>query len=176
MIKNLQYLLMFALGVMMGYQTFLKYYPNILYFGVKKKIANTENNFGFAQLPDAESQFVVKPNPDFLYSTCHYNLEDGPLRLTGDLPDSSYWSIAFYEPNTVNFYVKNDMEFHSDQLDMIITTDGKNLPKNAEDFEIVKSPHQKGLILFRLLITDKGKENVEKFKKIQESVKVERLE
>ena len=170
--SNWIYIIMLLLGFLLGYKGFIKYYPNLLYRGAKKKINRTDNTFGFAKLPNAESKFVVKPNPDFLYSTCFYNLEDGPLHLEGDLPDSSYWSIAFYEPNTVNFYVKNDQQFHSNKLDILIASEGDELPKNAEDFEIVQSPSKKGLILFRLLITDTSPENLAKFEAIQQSVQV----
>ena len=173
--KNWIYLVTFLLGIWIGYRGFLKFYANILYAGAKKKIGAADNEFRFAEIPDENSRFVVKPNPDFLYSTCFYNLDDGPLRMTGDLPDSSYWSISFYEPNTVNFYVKNDLQFHSNEMDMIIAREGDKLPTNKEDFEIVKAPSNKGLILFRLLVTDNSDENVEKYKTIQKSVKIDKL-
>lgn len=173
--NKLLYLGMLILGMWLGYQGTLKYYPNLLYFGAQKKIGSEENVFKYGELPDADSRFVVKPNPDFLYSTCFYNLEDGPLHLTGDLPDSSYFSIAFYEPNTVNYFVKNDQQFSSKKLNMVIAQEGEELPVNVEDFELVTSPKKKGLVLIRLLVADNSEENVEKFKAIQQTVKVEKL-
>jgi len=172
--KNiLIYVIALLLGLFLGYKGFIKYYPNILFRGAKKKIGTIENEMRYGKLPDETSRFVVKPNPDFLYTTCFYNLDDGPLQLTGDLPDSSYWSIAFYEPNTVNFYVKNDQQFHSDNLNLLIVNEEDKKPTNVEDFEIVESPSKKGLVLFRLLVTDTSPENVEKFEAIQKSVKVQ---
>jgi len=109
------YLIALLIGLFLGYKGFVSYYPNILFKGAQKKIGSEINEMRYAKLPDETARFVVKPNPDFLYSTCFYDLEDGPLQLTGDLPDSSYWSISFYEPNTVNFYVENDQQFQSDK-------------------------------------------------------------
>jgi len=175
--KNiLIYVIALLLGVFIGYKTFIKYYPNLLFRGAKNKIASADNEIRYGKLPDEKSRFVVKPNPDFLYTTCFYNLDDGPLQMTGDLPDSSYWSIAFYEPNTVNFYVKNDQQFHSDNLNLVILQEGDEKPTNVEDFEIVESPSKKGLVLFRILVTDTSPENLKKFEAIQQSVKVKPFE
>ena len=161
------------IGFFLGYNLFLNKYPDLLYLGAQRKINKPVNVIGSRGLPNADTRFVVKPNPDFLYATCFYDLNDGPMRLTGNLPDSSYWSVALYEPNTVNFYVKNDLEFNSSQLDMILAPPNIEGPNNDEDFEIVKSPNMKGLILFRILVTNNAPENVKKYQTYTESIKIE---
>jgi len=144
----------FIIGLFLGYNLFLNKYPDLLYLGAKRKINTEANVIGSRGLPNAETRFVVKPNPDFLYATSFYDLKNGPMRLTGNMPDSTYWSVALYEPNTVNFYVKNDLEFNS---------------------EIVKSPNTEGMILFRILVTDNSPENVKKFQSYSKSIKIEPL-
>ena len=168
-------ILCLIIGFFLGYKVFLNKYPDLLYWGAQRKINKPVNTIGTRGLPNGESRFVVKPNPDFLYATCFYDLKNGPMRLTGNMPDSTYWSVALYEPNTVNFYVKNDLEFNSNELDMVLTPPHVEGPKNDEDFEIVKSPNTEGLILFRILVTDNSPENVKKYQTYSKSIKIEPL-
>ncbi len=167
------YLALLIAGIFLGNKMALHYFPNMLFEGAKEKIGTTENEFRYAAIPDENSRFVTKPNPDFLYATCFYNLEDGPLHLIGNMPDSTYWSIALYEPNTVNFYVKNDMEFNTDKLDLIIS---KNEINNLGKERNIISPSEKGLILFRILVTDNSPENVERYEAFQKSIMLEPYE
>jgi len=173
--RKLGYLLVLLLGIFLGYKSTLKMYSNILYLGAKKKINKEDNQMSYAQLPTEESRFVVKPNPDFLYVTCFYDLSEGPMNLTGNLPDSTYWSVAFYEPNTVNYYVKNDQEFNSNDLDIILSTNSQQTPPNVEDYEGVQSPSKKGLILFRILVTNHSKENIARIQEHQKSIQIKSL-
>ncbi len=114
-----------------------------------------ENQFSILPAPDENSRLVVKPNPDFVYSSAFYNLKDGPIRITGELPDSIYWSVALYEPNTTNFYIKNDREFQSNQLDLIITRERSP----GFQSEQILSQTKKGFVLLRLLKMKKSPEN-----------------
>lgn len=46
------------------------------------------------------------PNPDLIYSIGFYDLSNGELQLSGDIPvDLAYFSIAFYESNTSHFAI-----------------------------------------------------------------------
>ena len=168
--KNLiLYICCLIIGCYFGHNITMRYYPNLLFAGAKNKIASGENEFRYAALPDEEARYVVKPNPDFLYATCFYDLQGGPMRLTGSLPDSTYWSIALYEPNTVNFYVKNDTQFADNQLDLIISKTA--LASITKERNIV-SPTDKGLILFRILVTDNSPNNLAAYKAHQQSIQL----
>ena len=168
--KNLVlYICCLIVGIYFGNKVTMGYYPNLLFAGAKKKIASEDNEFSYASLPDEDARFVVKPNPDFLYATCFYNLQEGPMRLTGNLPDSTYWSVALYEPNTVNFYVKNDTQFTSNQLDLVIS---EKLLAGIEKERNIVSPSSKGLILFRILVTDDSPENLATYQAHQQSIQL----
>ena len=99
--------------------------PNIIYKVFHYKIVNNQNvqdnELKHFDIPNDQSRDVVMPNPDFLYSTSFYDLSNGDLNLKGKMPDSTYWSVSFYKPNTVNWFVKNDNEFIDNNLDMKIT-------------------------------------------------------
>ena len=166
------YLVLFVVGILLGYQLTLKFYPNLLYRGAKKKINIPVNTVRYPDLPDANLRSVVKPNPDFLYATAFYDLSDGPVEITGELPDSSYWSLAFYEPNTVNYYIKNDTQFPKKKLKIILAKEGQEVPPNKEDFELITTDKSSGMMLWRILVTNDESDNVAKFKANQESIQL----
>ena len=155
----------------------LQYLPNMIYEVVHLRSVyqsdRADNVIYYPDLPDEKSRSVVMPNPDFLYVASFYDISKGDLEITGTMPDSTYWSIAFYEPNTVNYYVKNDMEYESTAIKLRLTK--KDRTNESQDIEIVESPKNKGFMLFRILVTDDDPKNVAKFKAFQKTVKFRKL-
>jgi len=114
-----------------------------------------ENEFFVLLSPDENARAVVKPNPDFSYALAFYNLEKGSLLIRGNIPDSTYWSIAFYSPNTINFHVQNDQQFKSKKLNLTL---GTETCMSAD----VLAPTEKGLILIRYLCKEQTTTFLEK--------------
>ncbi len=110
------------------------------------------NQFSVLMAPDENAKLVVKPNPDFAYATLFYDLTDGPIHILGAMPDSIYWSVALYQENTVNFYVKNDMQYDSDTLNIIISDDAMD---QEADIEQIVSPEKTGFVLIRVLVAER---------------------
>lgn len=167
--KGLLYLGILSLLSVACYFITIYTLPNVIYSVVQSKSqkqGRIENQLYYTDLLDDKSRTVVMPNPDFLYVATFYNLADGDIQLTGTMPDSSYWSLAFYESNTVNYYIKNDMEFGTSNLNITLTKD-KSKPKPGD--ETIESPADKGFMLIRILVTDASR--VKDFKALQESVK-----
>ena len=164
--------LAFTLSLFVGYKGFIHFYPNLLYLGAKQKIGGIENSFKHAELPDENSRFVVKPNPDFLYSSCFYDLNDGPLLVEATALPTSYWSLALYAPNTVNFYVKNNAVSQTTKLKLFLAQreeDRLCMPSGAE---FLHTKEAKGLLLFRFLVTDTSSISFPKIKQAQKSLRL----
>lgn len=109
----------------------------------------------FGDQPNAENSRVIPlPNPDFLYSTINYDLNENVLKISGIVPDSTYWSISAYQENTTNYFVENEEKVKS-KFEYYLAPEGstseilKNIPKE----KIIYSPTTKGLILFRYLVS-----------------------
>jgi len=109
----------------------------------------------FGDQPNAENSRVIPlPNPDFLYSTINYDLKENVLKISGIVPDSTYWSISAYQENTTNYFVENEEQVKS-KFEYYLAEEGsksevlKNIPKE----KIIYSPTTKGLILFRYLVS-----------------------
>lgn len=156
------------------YNLTLAYLPNFIYnkFYTKatSELDRDVNTVSVLMAPDETSRLVVKPNPDFAYASSFFDLSEGQLRLTGDLPDSTYWSVAFYEPNTINFYVKNDLEFGKSNVDLILSPE----EIDSEESEVIVSPTSEGFFLLRLLVPDKSEDSQERMKRYLDSVKLEK--
>lgn len=133
------------------YDLTIRYLPNYIYHKFYTKVVDLGerkvNEFTMTMAPDETSRLVVKPNPDFAYASAFFDVSDRPIRITGDMPDSTYWSVAMYYPNTINFFVKNDLQFDSTSLDI-------SLGRQGENTDIVAKSN-KGFILIRLLIAER---------------------
>jgi uncharacterized membrane protein len=126
---------------------------------VQSKFALTNAEFinapRFGDQPNAENSRVVPlPNPDFLYSSINYDLKNDVLKISGIVPDSTYWSISAYQENTTNYFVQNEEQVN-EKFEYYLAPEGstsaalKNIPKE----KIIYSPTTKGLILFRYLVS-----------------------
>jgi uncharacterized membrane protein len=103
----------------------------------------------------AETREVVKPSSDLLYSICFYDVSKTPLQISATVPDT-YRSISLYQNNTDNFFVKNDRQVEGEKVNFLLV--GKDASDiNAGNAEVIISPTDTGVILFRMLITDTAK-------------------
>ena len=172
-----KYILAVLIGSIVCYQLTISLTPNVIYQGAKRKILNRTstalNKLTVSEVITAEMRSVVMPNPDFIYLTAFYDLSDGPLQITGEMPDSTYWSVSMYYPNTVNWYVKNDMEFENNNLDLKIKYANPKASNTPGDF--VHSDKEEGFILFRVLLTDRTDDKVKAMRSLLENVKLENI-
>ena len=133
------------------------------------------NTLRFAERPSPEKNRVVPlPNPDFLYSSIDYDLKDGILKISGKVPDDTYWSIATYQANTTNFFVANDGQVDGD-FEYYLAKEGSTsaLLKNIPKEKIIYSPTETGFVLFRYLISNAYPFN--RLVDLQHTVKIEKL-
>jgi len=153
-----------------SYNLTIHYIPNIVYGVFHNKIEKNQdigdNEIKHFDIPNYKSRDVVMPNPDFLYSVSFYDLSSGDLKLKGDMPDSTYWSVSFYKPNTINWYVKNDKEFNSNRLELNLTIN------NTKGENIIHSPVKKGLMIIRILVENKDQNSIDYYKSLQKSITI----
>ena len=106
------------------------------------------------------------PNPDFLYSTIFYDLSEKDLNINANMPDSTYWSVSFYKPNTINWFVKNDQEFDTNKLDLTLTLN------DSKSENVIKSPVKKGFMIIRMLVEKKDKKSIESYRTLQKNITI----
>lgn len=173
--KLLSYTLIIFIFGTLGYLLTIYFIPYIVLYKLKqisKERNIKDNEFFHSPVIDANSRSVVRPNPDFLYSICAYDLsKKNNIKISGIIPDSTYWSIAFYQNNTVNFYVKNDRQFTQKNINLILIPKGISY-KSQDNEEVIEAPTQTGVILTRLLIPHRDEKTIKQFQKLQKTFKI----
>lgn len=169
----MKYFLIILLAAVFGYFATIFLTPYSILLFIKFNSGSKMNVPVFTEEMTDKDRHVVMPNPDFLYTACGYNLWGSAIRVSGKLPENTYGSIALYADNTLNYYIKNDRQAPDKSFDFILTRNKKDIEKYPGK-EVIVSPSGMGTILTRILI-DKP-ENIEELKKVQRSIKVEKLQ
>ena len=163
----------FYLGIILimsigSYNLTIHYIPNIVYavfhYKIEKNQNIKDNEIKHFDIPSDQSRNVVMPNPDFLYSTIFYDLSEKDLNINANMPDSTYWSVSFYKPNTINWFVKNDQEFVTNNLDLTLTFN------DSGSENVIKSPVKKGFMIIRILVEKKDQKSIESYRTLQKNI------
>jgi len=166
--KVIFYLLMLFLGSFGSYHLTINFIPKIVYevfhYKIEKNQNIKDNEIKHFDIPSDQSRNVVMPNPDFLYSTIFYDLSEKDLNINANMPDSTYWSVSFYKPNTINWFVKNDQEFDTNNLDLTLTFN------DSKSENVITSPVEKGFMIIRILIEKKDQKSIESYRTLQKNI------
>ena len=68
-----------------------------------------------------------------------------------DMPDT-YWSVSVFDADTNNFYALNDRQAKAGAADFLLI--GSRASANDERLPVVAAPTNRGIVLFRTLISD----------------------
>lgn len=167
MLKGLKYLLLALASALMAYHATLWFTPKAVLLALKFKAKGELNVPFYNDVVTDEDRFVALPNPDFLYVAMGYDIRSSDLMLSGRMPDSTYYSMAFYDLDTRNYFRVNDRQCPDKEFTYRLTADDEK----AGDKNVIASPTQVGFILIRILITDPDR--IDYLREIQRSFKVE---
>ncbi|MCW5647308.1 MAG: DUF1254 domain-containing protein [Sphingopyxis sp.] len=109
------------------------------------------NRMSHGNLATPARQPVVRPSPDLAYSSCPYNLSDGPLAIDVTPVEGRYSSLSIFDGATDVIFVRNDIEAGGKPYRVILARNGQPVPADAE---VVRTDHDKGIALIRLLLQD----------------------
>jgi uncharacterized membrane protein len=109
------------------------------------------NSFTHAPPVDARLQFVVRPSPDLLYSSCPFDLSAGPVEVTAVPVPDRYSSISVFDSRTDVVFVKNDGQMAGQPMRIVLALAGQQVPAGVE---VVRLGTPKGIVLQRVLLAD----------------------
>ena len=92
-----------------------------------------------------------RANPDSIISSMAYDLANGPVRISGETWPR-YWSISFYQQNSDNFFVRNDLETSDSSFEFILALEEQDTGQFIG--ETIHSPTAKGIMLIRRFAAD----------------------
>lgn len=112
-----------------------------------------------------DSLGITRPSPDLLYAACPYNLSGGDVEVTAPVIPGGYWSLAFYDSRTSNYYTLTDASLQTDWANVQIVRAGRSateeVPVSVEKGRIVvRSPSGKGLVLVRVTLGQKSDQQI----------------
>lgn len=119
----------------------------LMHVAMSRLGAAGENTWHLGERVTATSRQIVRPSPDFAYSACVFDLNDGPVLITAT-PWDAYWSLSLYGANSDNFFVIDDREAHYG-AEITVVRRGTAHPEGAS--MVVESPGARGIALIRRL-------------------------
>ena len=109
------------------------------------------NRMSHGNLATPDRQPVVRPSPDLAYSSCPFDLSAGPLAIDVTPVPGRYSSLSIFDAATDVIFVRNDVEAGGRPYRIIVARDGQKVPAGAE---VVRTRHDRGIALIRLLLKD----------------------
>ncbi|KTE14302.1 DUF1254 domain-containing protein [Sphingopyxis sp. H115] len=109
------------------------------------------NSMSHGNLATPERQPVVRPSPDLAYSSCPYDLSQGPLAIDVVPVPGRYSSLSLFDAATDVIFVRNDVEAAGKPYRIIVAREGQVVPAGAE---IVRTDQDRGIALIRLLLRE----------------------
>jgi len=111
------------------------------------------NTMSHGNLASPQRQPVVRPSPDLAYSSCPYDLSAGPVAIEVTPVAGRYSSLSVFDAATDVIFVRNDVEAGGKPYRIVVARDGQAVPAGAE---VVRTDHDRGIALIRLLLKDPG--------------------
>lgn len=109
------------------------------------------NTMSHGNLATPARQPVVRPSPDLAYSSCPYDLSAGPLAIDVTPVPGRYSSLSIFDAATDVIFVRNDVEAQGKPFRIVVARNGQAVPAGAE---VVRTTHDRGIALVRLLLKD----------------------
>ncbi len=134
-----------------------------------RKAGRQVNTIYHAPPVSEQSRRVVRPSPDLIYSAISYDVSKNSLRISVPIPDT-YWSLSIFTPDTENFYVINDKQVQSNNIELILTGTAKKQP-SIENAILIESPSNRGVAILRTLIQDEDR--IDELVELQKQAKCE---
>ncbi len=136
------------------------YFPRIIMIGaalrIKDKSGVDKNQILHNEPVNAESKKIVMPSPDLLYSGISFDVGRYPLLIKAPVPKSTYWSMAMYDLDTNNFFVIDDRDIPTSELEVVLIGPNETAP-DRKGAIVVRAPGDQGIVLFRMFISDRNK-------------------
>ena len=120
---------------------------------VTRVAAGGMNRMTHGPLATDKSRTIVRPSPDLAYSSCPFDLSNGPVRVTVSPIPSAYWSLSVFDARTDVAFVRNNRETRGGGIDIVLANRGQPTQPGAP-VVLVDGSH--GIALLRVLVEDRA--------------------
>jgi uncharacterized membrane protein len=114
------------------------------------------NQFRFAELATPDNQPIVRPSPDLLYSSCVFDVSEGPVLIDVEPVPDAYWSVSIFDARTDVAKVVSVREQGDKPARLVLHNQDMQL-EMVPDYDPVALKYDKGIALIRILLNDPSK-------------------
>lgn len=129
--------------------------PDVLMMAAMKRVsAGGVNRFTHSPLATAAARKIVRPSPDLAYSSCPFDVSDGPVLIDAVPVPAPYWSLSIFDSHTDAVFVRNALQAKGQPFKLAIARAGQAVPAG---YEAVQVGGDRGIALVRILVTDRAR-------------------
>lgn len=138
-----------------GYQIALVQFPRVLMGLATHRIAKAAgyNTMFATPLATDKARAIVRPSPDLAYSSCPFDLSNGPVLVDVEPVPSPYWSLSVFDERTDVAFVRNNIEADGKPIRIAIAQAGQPVP---DGMTAVRVKGASGIALIRILVQDRS--------------------
>lgn len=107
------------------------------------------NRMTHAPIVTAKARTIVRPSPDLLYSSCPFDLANGPVLIDIVPVDAPYWSLSVFDAETNVAFVENNLGAGAAPLHVALLAARQAAPSG---YRPVAMKPGRGVALLRILI------------------------
>lgn len=138
-------------AALVAYQVALTATPRLLMAAALRRVgqAGGVNALRHPPMPTAASRTIVRPSPDLVYSSCLFDLSDGPVLVEVAPVPAPYWSLSLFDERTDAVFVRNNRDSGGAPIRVAILRAGQAAPAGVE---AVRVEGYRGIALIRMLV------------------------
>ena len=149
-------LLLGAVLALAAYQAALIATPRVL---MKAALVRVErlggvNVFRHPPMATAEARTIVRPSPDLAYSSCVFDLGEGPVTIEVAPVPAPYWSLSVFDARTDVAFVRNNRDSAGAAIRVVLALAGQEVPAGLE---AVRVDGARGIALIRVLVESRDR-------------------
>jgi uncharacterized membrane protein len=143
--------LLMAIG---AYQVALVQFPRVVMrLAIDRLSQPGINTLYAAPLATDKARTIVRPSPDLAYSSCAFDLADGPILVDVPPMPAPYWSLSVFDARTDVAFVQNNVSNGGLPIRIAIARAGQPVPDGRQ---AIRVDDDRGVALIRVLVPDRA--------------------
>ena len=138
-----------------GYTVAMVQFPQVLMGFATSRISKSAgyNTMFSAPLATDKARAIVRPSPDLAYSSCPFDLSNGPVLVDVEPVPAPYWSLSVFDARTDVAFVRNNLDANNQPIRIAIAQEGQPVP---DGMQAVRVSGATGIALIRILVQDRA--------------------
>jgi uncharacterized membrane protein len=148
-------LLLGLILAVVGYNVMMVEFPRVLMGFATQRIskAGGYNTMFASPMATDKARAIVRPSPDLAYSSCPYDVSNGPVLVDVEPVPAPYWSLSVFDGRTDVAFVRNNIEANGQPIRIAIALAGQPVPNGMQ---AVRVNDATGIALIRILVQERA--------------------